>query len=231
MRYILFRIYWNHSAMHDFETSTENVCSETLLSDGLSAEYPNLSGRQWTAPRIEGGAETIRRVARFCKRYNFDLQISNEMTDQIAADATVGVKEWMDNRLKRVLDEERFTGFFFEEIEQDAPKNLPENKEYIITVLSADHPIEKGIWCRPLSFMYGDFGGDGYQQTGTYGGVINNYKWIPLEDLLGPRWFEEGRTLGDYMERGAGPPYEFVKGHLPPEHCTSKDQIRRASGD
>jgi len=92
-----------------------------------------------------------------------------------------------------------------------------------ITICGPDTIIEKGIWCRPLYFLDGDFGSSEYTQSGTYGGVINNYKWLPIEDFLGPYWF--GKTIKDFLD-GTDRLTEFAKGDIPADHCISKAQLQ-----
>jgi len=85
-----------------------------------------------------------------------------------------------------------------------------------IKLLEEDDTIQKGQWCRPLVFMPACGGGDEYQATATYsGGPINNFKWVPVERVIGDCWF--GKRLGDLNDK-LDHPFEVAVGDIPESH-------------
>lgn len=226
---ILFRIYWNNDALHDFDIGDDHICSESLIANELSERFKYWKNMRWTAQRIEGGCETIRFVARSCKKYNLHLQISNEMVDKVGFNAPSDVHGWIKNRLERILDEVGFKDYHFKLAENvDVPKGISSElkKEYPIIICGPDHEITSELYCRALTFTYGDFGGGDYTQLSAYGGIINNFKWVPILDVLGDCWVDKGEKIKDYLLRSSSP-MEFAKGEFPPYSVTSKSEIRK----
>lgn len=103
MNRVLYRIYWNNDSTHSFDVGEEHVCSESLPHESLYSKHPHFKPFRWTAPTIEGGCEPVKKVGRFCEKYGFELQISNEMRYKPGFNCPFGLNGWIENRLKTNL--------------------------------------------------------------------------------------------------------------------------------
>lgn len=229
---VLFRVYWNNSFGHDFYSkSKEHVCSQLLFSPHVLEAYPNrFQNENYLSQYIEGAAQSIKAAVAICKEYNLVLQISNEMLDGVGF-PRFDVASLMRRMIGRVIEDcGDFENYFFEKIEQDVGLGFSQEDEgdCFLRIVKPNEIIKKHYYCRPLAFSYGDFGGSEYHQKDTYGGIINNYKWIKITDFLGEPWFDGKKTFADYFKNPVTRAYEIVEitgGKLPPSHTMSKQDL------
>jgi len=84
-----------------------------------------------------------------------------------------------------------------------------------IQLLGQGDTILPTDWCRPLDYLYTEFGE--LHLTNAYSGKpINHLRWLRVSDVLGDCWF--GKTVGQYHSFPGAGFLEFVRGHIPPSH-------------
>ena len=222
MSIILFRVYWNNDAAHDFNIGEDHICSEILIHVTTHKKHPELNHQRFTSQSAHGAAASIREAVNICKRYGLRLQVSNEMT-QNAYTTISDVNGWMENALKRWLADDNFTNFFFENIKEDTGKGVCPSQDVTVTIVGPSTIITKDMWCRPLVYN----GDRYYSQVSTYSGSPqNNYKWVKVEEVF-PYWVDNNKTIKELMSGSVSIPYEFIKGDPPANHCTTKDEIKQ----
>jgi len=86
---------------------------------------------------------------------------------------------------------------------------------YQINILGLDDYLKKGMYCRPLQFTCGDFGGMDYVETSTHGLPLNNFKWAPIGSALGEYWLKGDKKVKDFNRYDE---WEFAEGDIPKEH-------------
>jgi hypothetical protein len=83
-----------------------------------------------------------------------------------------------------------------------------------VKLLELDDCVKPTDWCRPLSLQTMSGYSDYYSFESAYSGLPeNNVKWIRVEDIFGPCWFNKpAKELQTHQK------YEFVRGDIPIAH-------------
>jgi len=97
-----------------------------------------------------------------------------------------------------------------------------------ITILGPQEYLRPGLYCRPLDISQSY--DDDYHTMTAYGTVINNFKWILVEEVLGECWLTGFIKIGDYLLQTPGPRMEFIEGQPPATSITTKEEIRKQNG-
>lgn len=89
---------------------------------------------------------------------------------------------------------------------------------YSITLLEENDIVKKDkhIYCRPLEFN-GGYDNEYYERSHLGGSPINNFKWAPVEEVLGVCWLDGTKTVGQLLDI-LNREMEFVTGNLPKYH-------------
>jgi len=99
---------------------------------------------------------------------------------------------------------------------------------YDISILAPDEILRNGLYCRALEFQCRAFSDCEYTQINAYGGVINNYKWIKIEEVLGEYWLDGTFTIKDFWG-DSNVTMEFAEGNFPPWSVTNKQDLLKES--
>ena len=89
---------------------------------------------------------------------------------------------------------------------------------YNITLLEDCDILAKNreIYCRPLIFN-GGYDNEYHERSYLSGSPVNNFKWAPVEEVLGDCWLDGTKTVGQIIDI-LNKEMEFVMGQLPKYH-------------
>jgi hypothetical protein len=85
---------------------------------------------------------------------------------------------------------------------------------YNIYLLQEDDIVVPGLYCRNL-YCTQTFD-DGWREIPGFSIPSNSYKWVPVEEMFGPKLYNSGKTVKEIV--GDFGPMEFIKGDLPESH-------------
>ena len=100
---------------------------------------------------------------------------------------------------------------------------VAERSSKMLRILEEHETLTKGLYCRPLVFSCGY--DDAYQDMNCYGGVINNFKWLLVEEQLGDYWLDGTHTIEEFHNGEIW--FEFVEGNIPKTHTITKKEISK----